>query len=161
MDTPVTVPFAPDYMVSRDGTVWSKHRRKPIGHVNERGYIQMQLTIGGAKRKFLAHQIVCRVFKPIECHKGLHIRHLDGNPANNAIDNLAWGTPKENSADSVKHGVIRHGEQVFCAKLSVPKVKAIRLLHAYGCQSIRIARIFNVSDVTIHDVIHRKRWKHV
>jgi hypothetical protein len=31
-------------------------------------------------------------------------RHLDGNPINNRLENLRWGTHKENKADAIKHG---------------------------------------------------------
>lgn len=31
-------------------------------------------------------------------------RHLDGDPTNNSLDNLAWGTQSENTRDAVKHG---------------------------------------------------------
>jgi hypothetical protein len=33
------------------------------------------------------------------------IRHLDGNALNNTLENLKWGTAKENSNDMVKHGM--------------------------------------------------------
>lgn len=31
------------------------------------------------------------------------VRHLDGNPQNNAATNIAWGTPAENVADRDRH----------------------------------------------------------
>ena len=31
-------------------------------------------------------------------------RHLDGNPHNNRLDNIVWGTVVENEADKVRHG---------------------------------------------------------
>jgi hypothetical protein len=35
------------------------------------------------------------------------IRHLDGNPKNNRLENLAWGTYKENAQDRELHKAMR------------------------------------------------------
>jgi hypothetical protein len=34
----------------------------------------------------------------------LETRHMDGNPGNNALGNLAFGTASENAHDRVRHG---------------------------------------------------------
>lgn len=36
--------------------------------------------------------------------RGHECRHLDGDPANNNISNLQWGTRSENIQDAVRHG---------------------------------------------------------
>ena len=36
--------------------------------------------------------------------RGMVVRHLDGNPRNNHLDNLAWGTQSANMRDAVRHG---------------------------------------------------------
>lgn len=33
-----------------------------------------------------------------------HVCHNDGNSLNNTLDNLRWGTPMENSTDTIEHG---------------------------------------------------------
>lgn len=35
---------------------------------------------------------------------GMDVRHLDGNPANNLLENLAYGTRSENCMDALRHG---------------------------------------------------------
>lgn len=32
------------------------------------------------------------------------VRHLDGDPANNTLENIAWGTHQDNTDDRVRHG---------------------------------------------------------
>jgi hypothetical protein len=45
-------------------------------------------------------------------------RHLDGNPTNNRIENLRWGTHAENAADAIKHGTLNRywGGRTECSK---------------------------------------------
>lgn len=57
--------------------------------------------------------LVCTVFhgpRP----DGLVCRHLDGDSTNNAADNLAWGTPSENTHDSVRHGTHPWARRTHC-----------------------------------------------
>lgn len=42
--------------------------------------------------------------------------HDDGNPANNALDNLYWGTPSENQMDRVRHGTHHEANKVRCPR---------------------------------------------
>ena len=39
--------------------------------------------------------------------KGVEVRHLDGNPRNNTLSNLAYGTKSDNMQDAAKQGTIR------------------------------------------------------
>lgn len=53
------------------------------------------------------------------------VRHLDGNPTNNVVWNLAWGTAKDNYEDAVRHGTFRPLSDEDCKK-SLEKVHAIQ-----------------------------------
>jgi hypothetical protein len=49
------------------------------------------------------HQLVAGAFigpRPV----GYETRHMDGNPTNNVVSNLAYGTKSDNSMDAVRHG---------------------------------------------------------
>jgi len=48
--------------------------------------------------------------------EGAVIRHLDGNPTNNDLANLAYGTPSENNYDIVRHGKHRNARKTHCAR---------------------------------------------
>lgn len=87
--------------------------------------------------------------------KGYDCRHLDGNPQNNALSNLAWATRSVNIFDSVLHGT-HH-----LAKLTPEDIPAIRLRLAQGDRQKDIARDFGVSRVAISDIHTGKRWSHV
>lgn len=93
----------PDYRAGDDGSIWSHKsgewvRLKPTPQ--SRGHLAIWL---GRERQRFVHCIVLEAFIG-PCPEGMECRHLDGNPANNRIGNLKWGTPAENHADSVRHG---------------------------------------------------------
>ena len=50
------------------------------------------------------------------CPEGQEVRHLDGDPTNNAINNLAYGTGSENKRDMYLHGGRKTGAKSHLAK---------------------------------------------
>lgn len=50
------------------------------------------------------------------CPSGQLARHLDGNPANNLLSNLLWGTHSENCYDTIRHGRNPRSNQVTCGR---------------------------------------------
>jgi hypothetical protein len=83
----------------RWGRVLKPHIRTTSG-----GYPQVSLGLNGTT---CVHVCVAGAFlgpRP----PGHQVRHLDGDPLNNRVENLAWGTPSENQHDKIQHG--RHQE---------------------------------------------------
>ncbi len=70
------------------------------------GYRKMHVRVGHRKYKLIfAHHLVLEAF--VGPRPELMIcRHLDGNPSNNRIDNLKWGTAVENKQDDLRNGVM-------------------------------------------------------
>lgn len=109
-----------DYAVSDQGRVISYKLRKPrmmALHVNRlRGnYLSVVLCNRetGEHNRMRVHSMVMLAFvgpRP----EGMEIRHLDGNPQNNRISNLAYGTKSENMKDAVKHGTHNHASKTHC-----------------------------------------------
>lgn len=68
-------------------------------------YLAFDLAPGdGKKRKMRAHRFICEVFHGPAPSLKHQVRHLNGNPQDNHIENLAWGTPAENAQDRIRHG---------------------------------------------------------
>lgn len=103
------------YEVSNLGRVRS-HCRQTIIRVpliDRHGYHVYDLWRDGQRRKVRVHILVAQAFtgpRP----EGLDIRHLDGNPGNNHVENLAYGTRSENLRDAVRHGRNRQAAQTHC-----------------------------------------------
>ncbi len=57
----------------------------------------------GTKKQVYVHQLVLGAFVG-PCPIGMECRHLDGNPSNNFLSNLRWGTHLENMEDMRRHG---------------------------------------------------------
>lgn len=105
------------------------------------------------------HHIVAAAFlgpKP----EGKEINHLDGNPANNRADNLEYCTHRENMQHAYRLGLVRLGigEDQHLAKLTTEQIIVIRNCTA---PAKLIARVFDVSPITIRNIQKRRTWKHV
>lgn len=122
--------------------------------VGEYGYQLVNLTNSdGIKKPLLVHRIVLSVFdRP--ARDGEECRHLDGNASNNRIDNLAWGTGSENSADRIRHGRGRN-----YSKLSEDQVDAIRVAHEEGDTFSSLAIRYGVSATQISNIVRGIQWK--
>lgn len=107
---------APDYMpvvgyeglyeVGKDGSVWSLNynrtgQRKELrpAPFNKLGHLQVMLYKDGKEKACRVHQLVLNAYLP-KPSEDLVVMHLDSEPTNNRLENLAWGTCKENNNDS-------------------------------------------------------------
>lgn len=95
------------YQVSDDGSLNTKSRRGewiPRAICTDKnGYRRVTLSLDGKKYCRLVHHLVLEAFvgpRP----EGHECRHLNGNPGDNRLENLQWGTSTENSFDVVRHG---------------------------------------------------------
>ena len=100
--------------------------------------------------------------------------NLDGNPQNNKLDNLQWGTASENQLDKIAHGTSNHGltynqgENQGLHKLTGKQVLEIRRLYALILSSgqkqysqRKLASMFGVQQPTIKNIVNRKTWRHI
>jgi hypothetical protein len=99
----------PGYQVSNYGRVRSFinnrygvcdewHILKPT--INKHGY--RSVCLGRGNRR-LVSRLVAEAFIPNPNNLPL-VRHLDDDPSNNQVHNLAWGTQTDNMQDCVRHG---------------------------------------------------------
>lgn len=96
---------------TRDG-----RRLKPrllSGRPQTSGHLAALLTTDGVSRNALVHRLVLFAFVGPP-PPGMHALHSDGDPANNRLSNLRWGTPSENSLDAVRHGVHPQARKTHC-----------------------------------------------
>jgi len=130
-----------------------------------KGYLMVSMYDGfNHKVNKRIHRLVARAFIGPPPVGKPEIRHLDGNPHNNHVGNLAWGDNLDNKADIVRHGRSvcpknpASGEEHGCSKLTARDVTEIRKLLKTHTQ-VSIARKFNVVQSTISAIKRRKLWK--
>lgn len=117
--------------------------------LNDKGYPCCSLHVNGKQLHRAIHSLVCTAFhgpKPTPKHE---VRHLDGNPLNPRLDNLAWGTSKDNKADQDVHGTVMLGSKNHLTKLSDADVIAIRASNDYYRD---VAERFSISANYVHRI---------
>lgn len=154
------VPGWPAYEVSDLGNVRKGDR--PITAFDQgSNHFQVWLRRGGERKQLYVHRLVLTAFVG-QCPPGMQCRHLDGNGANNRLDNLRWGTPSENNIDQLRHGTFPH------RKLTDEQVAEIRATYTGGNRTARVrealAARFGVTPRTIQFAVSSTRtgtWRHL
>lgn len=162
------VGMPPGYFVSRDGVIFSMHRRhmlpmKPT--VDRDGYLRVcakaPSTIKSPYYPYRVHRVVCETFNGPPFPRAV-VRHLDGKKQHNDPANLAWGTPRENEQDAKRHGTRKQvGETHFMAILSTDQVLEIRRRLANRERASALATEYGVCVSTICYIGSRRIWRHV
>jgi hypothetical protein len=107
-------------------------------------------------RRFV-HQLVLEAFVG-PCPPGMECRHLNGVPSDNRLKNLAWGTSKENTADTIRHGRLVRGEQVHNSKLTEIDIHAIRYWRRSGYSGKEVAEIFGIRRAYVYAICNKWKW---
>lgn len=150
METWKTIPSEPGYEVSDLGRVRSVDRtietvsgkRRLTGrvlclNVAKTGHVHVSL---GRASERCVHDLVLEAFvetRPLRAEG----RHLDGNPGNNVLANLSWGTRSQNNRDRTRHGQ---------NKLTLDQVSEAKKLYTKGETGLSLARRFGVSKSTMY-----------
>src|SRR5215207_2243798 len=110
------------YLVSSEGRIYSIPRQDTMGRqwgdkiLSPSGaekYLTIGLHVDGIQATKRVHELIAEAFiglPPAE----MEVRHLDGDPRNNRLTNLCYGTRVENAQDSLQHGTNRNARKTHC-----------------------------------------------
>ena len=94
------------YEVGKDGSVWSLNyhqsgQRKQLrpAPCSKCGHLIVGLCKDGKQKTRLVHQLVLNAYLPKPSPQ-LEVLHLNSEPTDNRLENLAWGTHEENMNDT-------------------------------------------------------------
>lgn len=124
------IPGQVNYFATRNGEIFSKKKgyfqKMSLFSRGRQGHLGVNLCQNGKYTLHSVHRLIALTFiggPPTARHV---VMHLDDNPINNAIDNLTYGLPAENSAQMTARCRQATGSRVGGAKLTDSLVKAIR-----------------------------------
>lgn len=147
------------YWCSYHGKIKSKKQiLKPS--IQKCGHLRVSLSKNGKITYHLVHKLILLSFigkKP----KGKECCHKDGNPANNKLSNLYYGTRSENISDAKKHGTFPMGNNRPGAKLTNEQAIKIYSLCSLEFKDRYIAELFNVSVGCIVQIRLGNNWKEI
>jgi len=154
-DALTQIPNFPDYYITKNGDVYSTKRKKlkKLKTHTRNGYLRVGFMKDGISTTHSVHRLVLETFVG-ECPTSMICRHLNGTRDNNQLDNLSWGTYKENMDDKLLHG--RYG-----IKLTELDVIDIRVRYANGERPCDIKKEYNLSGAIVGNIISGKTWLRV
>jgi len=156
------IPGFPDYAVSKTGVVISKKfgRNKPLKLGSGKwGHRYCVLYINDKRHLRLVHRLVLETYVG-PCPEGMMCCHFpDKNPGNNNLENLRWGTSKDNHDDQIHHGTDTRGEKNPAAKIKAADAIRIRELYKEGKTQQAIADMYGLKQAHISSIILRKVWR--
>jgi hypothetical protein len=116
------------------------------GRYCKSGHVSVML--GRRTNGISVHRLVMRTFVG-KCPEGMEVLHANGNPLDNRLENLRYGTRTENILD-----VFHQGKR--WRKLNVDDVQAIRFGLSSGFTGSELSRMFGVSQTIISGIRNRK-----
>jgi len=116
----VPVPdFECSYLINRFGTIVSLYKKKQgirmccskeycyiATRKSGAGYYIVDLHKNGKRKTCHLHRLLALAFIPNPEGKP-QVNHIDGNPLNNALENLEWVTPSQNVLHAYKTGLVK------------------------------------------------------
>ena len=130
------------------------------------GYCFIALANQGRRKLIVVHRLVATAF--IGQSNGKHVNHIDFDKTNNAVENLEWVSPKENTAHSINSGrweklhknkmILASRNPKRATKLTSDDVSAIRSACASGEYQHEIAKRYGIIQSTVSKIKRGAIW---
>ena len=95
----------PDYMISDKARVYSIKNKQflKLKQLDSHGHLGVCLYENGKRYYRYIHRLVAEAFIPNPENLPI-VRHIIDDPEQNTVDDIAWGTQKDNMHDAMKNG---------------------------------------------------------
>ena len=161
------IPDWEDYMVSDDGYVFDIIKNRYVQP--SQGKFQVWLKKGSTFRTASRGRLVLEAFVG-PCPDGMECCHWDDNKDNNKLENLRWGTDKNNADDRVRNGRgflgnhCKKGNDNAHSILNEEQVREARILRKQDRKTWTWKQLADRYGVNLHCVrlaVIGKNWGHV
>jgi hypothetical protein len=146
------------YRITREGQVVSRNGKLRKICISKRGYAAF--SIASPRRKVLrieVHKLAAYQWFGEPALKGV-VRHLDGNPSNNQIENLRVGTQSENMLDRPPAARKAHAQKAANKRrrFSEEQVESIREEHEGGATYKKLSQKWQVGKGVLSYLLSNK-----
>lgn len=150
------------YLINRDGLVISIASGEPKVvsiWISKTGYpsVTLRRDSDGKKENKNVHRLLAEAF--IENPNGYsYVRHYDDDKLNNDLNNLVWGTAKDNRADMIRNGHDTCQIPVYCYENDTTYPNGREAAKALGCtpSAITFACQGKIGNIHKHHVCYEK-----
>lgn len=155
-----------EYRAGTDGTVWTKKRSTKWKELRaskcKDGHLRVTLFANAQRHQFFVHQLVLRAFVGPP-GSGEQCRHFfEPDPANNKLENLRYGSSKQNKHDSIRHDTWGRGDRNGRALITDEHAREIHRLYLTGAYTQdQLAAMFNVRRHVVEGLLWGSTWKHL
>lgn len=161
------IPGYSDYLVTPDGRVFSFKGGDTTEKAqnDHQGYKRASLWRDGKRHKVFVHRLVAMTYLPNDEGKSF-VLHKNDVKHDNRVENLYWGTKKQNRADAFRNGVAKmpnlKGEGHGQAKITEDDALEIRKRYNEGDITQKaLAEEYGLTQQGVSDIINRRSWKHI
>ena len=147
---------------------WNKpYKRKVKGKILKKnlingGYLAISLHKNKEQKSYKISRLIAKTFIPNPNNKP-EVNHINSIRTDDRVSNLEWCTRSENMLHSYKYGNnTQVGSNNASSKLTDEKVIKMRSMYkTKKYKQKELAKIFNVSKITAHNVLRHKTWTHL
>lgn len=129
------------------------------------GYLCFNFWANNKKQTICAHRLQAYCLFGEELYKNnMQVRHLDGNPLNNMIDNISIGTQSDNmmdiSSNIRRYKAVTAGHaRSLLTKNNVITIRQLREQKQYTYAQIRA--LYPMAKSTLSYILNYKTWKFI
>lgn len=156
--------FEREYWVSNLARVYSVKSRSflKVKPMDDHGHLGVCLYHNGIRYYRYIHRLVAEAFIP-NTKKYPIVRHINDNPEFNTIDDIDWGTQRDNIHDAIRNGTAYIPTDIdrekSCARVRLP-ITAINVITGdvlYFDSQTEAARVLKIPQANIWKVLNGQR----
>lgn len=142
-----------NYIINRDGTVYSKILKRNVGYTAANGY---RILTFNKNSKIQIHRLVYAVYGEQPLNDMLVINHKNGVKTDNRIENLEQVTEQYNLQH--KYRVLKYPAVKGHKKITQKIADKIRKLHSAGVPYSKLCKQFHLTKSNISSIVNYKTW---